>query len=1054
MAEMRSRDIYSTVALTCGMAALYAGCLALLAWAMDWGLFTGIRGEYTPISPNSAICSALLGCALFYRCRGKATRPGDILSKASIFIVLSIGFLTLAQFAFGKDMGVDRLFIDSPLRFGRFPAHAMSPLSSVSFIFAGGAMLLLLYGTGKTGAVRAAAVLSSVALSSGLMILLGYLYGVPFFYGGTGMPTSLFGAINFVVLGAGMVSAAGPQCWPLRPFVGQSIQARMMRAFLPLIGAIFLVEKWLDMVIFVPSNSNPALISMLTAVFSMFVASAFVSEISQFISEKIERAEAEQGRLQETIEQAKNDWEESFDIINDAITIHDKDFNIIRANKAAVELLDTTFKLMLKQKCYASYHGTDCPPQGCPSCRTLRTGVDSVAEIFEPRLGKFLEMKALGRFDRDNNIAGVVHVVRDITGRKKAEAKLQESHERLITVLDSLDAAVYVADTDTYEILYANKYLRDIYGEVEGKICWQALRRSEATPCDSCRRHADIPVLDGGEAPEIREWEFRDRTNGKWYEARERIIKWIDDRIVRLEIAVDITAHKRSEDALLAAFKRAEEEKAKSEAIIAAIGDGISIQDTDFRIIYQNRMQEDFIGRHIGEHCYAAYEKREHVCEGCPVAISLKDGGVHRAERSVLTEKGTMHVEITTSPLRGADGEVIAAIEVVRDVTESRRLKDQLLHAQKLQAVGQLAGGIAHDFNNILTAIMGYVYMLQIRMDKDSPLMTYVKEILDSTTGAANLTRSLLAFSRKQIINPKPLNLNEIIIRVGKLLRNLIGEEIELKIETAYYDLNVIADSLHIEQVLMNLIMNAKDAMPGGGEVSITTERMRLDNEFIRTHGYGKLGSYALISVSDSGTGMDEKTRERIFEPFFTTKETGKGTGLGLSIAFGIVKQHDGYINVYSEPGRGTTFRIYLPLITEKVLESSFAEESLPEGGSELILVAEDESSVRRSMKNMLEGFGYKVLEATDGEDAVAKFMDNREAVRLVIVDIIMPKKNGKEVYDELRKMSPGVKVLFTSGYTADIIHKKGILDEGLNFISKPVMPNELLRKIREVMDT
>ena len=398
-------------------------------------------------------------------------------------------------------------------------------------------------------------------------------------------------------------------------------------------------------------------------------------------------------------------------------------------------------------------------------------------------------------------------------------------------------------------------------------------------------------------------------------------------------------------------------------------------------------------------------------------------------------------------------GRLVAYDGLVQDITEKKKIEEQLRHAQKMEAVGQLAGGVAHDFNNILTAIVGYGNLLNMKIGEEDPLKHYVEQVLASTERAAQLTQGLLAFSRKQIINPKPVNLNDIVKRVEKLLARLIGEDIELRVSLAPDDLIVIADTIHMEQILMNLATNARDAMPKGGILTVETEAVRLDTEFIRAHNYGMEGLYALVSVTDTGIGMDEKTAQKVFEPFFTTKEVGKGTGLGLAIVYGIVKQHNGYINVYSEPGKGTAFKLYLPLVSAKVEEYKPARIETPLGGTETILVAEDDNGVRDLTKHMLEEFGYTVIEAVDGKDAVEKFAENREKVHLLLLDVVMPKKNGREVYVEAVKIKPDVKVIFMSGYTANVIHKDGMLEEGLNFISKPVSPSELLKKVREALD-
>jgi len=392
-------------------------------------------------------------------------------------------------------------------------------------------------------------------------------------------------------------------------------------------------------------------------------------------------------------------------------------------------------------------------------------------------------------------------------------------------------------------------------------------------------------------------------------------------------------------------------------------------------------------------------------------------------------------------------------IELDRALEELQLTHIQLLQAQKMEAIGQLAGGIAHDFNNILTAIIGFGTLLKTAVGKDGILQSYVTNILTSAERAANLTQALLAFSRKQIMSPKYMNLNEIIHGVKNILSRIIGEDIDLSTFLSDMDLVIMADRGQIEQVLMNLAANARDSMPEGGSLTIKTERVYLDREFIRQHGFGKQGHYALLLIEDTGIGMDAETRDRIFEPFFTTKEIGKGTGLGLSIVYGIVKQHDGYINVYSEPDRGTIFRIYLPLIKSTADNETEAITPTLARGTETILLAEDNDQVRELIREVLAGFGYTVLDARDGQDALSVYKENRDKIQLLILDVIIPKKNGKEVFDEIKKEKPDIKALFMSGYDANVINKKGVVEEGLEFISKPIIPDKLLRKVRSILD-
>ncbi|MBW2645299.1 MAG: response regulator [Deltaproteobacteria bacterium] len=497
--------------------------------------------------------------------------------------------------------------------------------------------------------------------------------------------------------------------------------------------------------------------------------------------------------------------------------------------------------------------------------------------------------------------------------------------------------------------------------------------------------------------------------------------------------------------------------------ILESVGEGFSVIDRDYRIVTANKAfgcQSKIPVEDIrGKHCYEISHRTDRPCyetgEECPTRYTFETGKPYSV---VHTHKdkdgGSVYVEVRSYPMKDDSGNVVSVIEVTNDITEKRKLGDQLRQAQKMEAIGQLAGGIAHDFNNILTAIIGYSNILQMKMSEDDPLRTEIDHILSSSHRAAQLTQSLLAFSRQQIIHPKPIRLNEIIDKVEKLLLRLIGEDIELKTILADKDLTIMADSGQIEQVLMNLATNARDAMPEGGILTVGTEVMNLDDMFIRTHGYDvKPGEYAVISVTDTGEGMDESTRKRIFEPFFTTKEMGRGTGLGLSIIYGIVTQHQGIINVYSEPGKGTTFKIYLPVIKLGVEEAEKETLPPPKGGTETVLVAEDNKEVRQLLRIILERLGYKVVEAVDGQDAVIKFKENRDKIDLAVLDVIMPTKNGKMAYEEITKMRPGMKAIFMSGYSTDIIDKKGILEEGVNFVQKPIAPNELLRKVREVLD-
>jgi PAS domain S-box-containing protein len=525
----------------------------------------------------------------------------------------------------------------------------------------------------------------------------------------------------------------------------------------------------------------------------------------------------------------------------------------------------------------------------------------------------------------------------------------------------------------------------------------------------------------------------------------------------------EIEVRKIAEGELNEALVKAEDEKAKTASIIAAMGDGISMQDRDFRIVYQNSIQRGLGGGdHVGRFCYEAYEGNDRVCDGCPVAASFEDGKVHRVERSVEREGGELHVEITASPLRDGSGDIIAGIEVVRDIgnrktaeRERAQLEEQLVHAQKMEALGTLTGGIAHEFNNIMTAIMGFAEYLQDEVREGTDLHQYAAVISMAAERAAKLTDGLLAYSRKQASYMERVDIGEVLRTVEEFLARLVGEDVALAITVSEESLSVTADKSQLEQVLLNLATNAMDAMPHGGRLSIRANKLSVEEEDIISGVAVKPGAYAVLSVADTGSGIPEELTPRIFEPFYTTKDIGKGTGLGLSVVYGIIQKHNGYIFVDSRPGKGTTFSVYLPLSAgpagHAAQQSRSGASDGPKEPGGTVLVAEDEEDVRKVLRQALEKKGWSVVEAFDGNTAIEQFMRHRDDVILLISDVAMPGKDGIAVYREMKKMNPGLKVLFISGHLED--HRlTEARDEGHAFIKKPFSPKELMSRLEEIL--
>jgi len=416
-------------------------------------------------------------------------------------------------------------------------------------------------------------------------------------------------------------------------------------------------------------------------------------------------------------------------------------------------------------------------------------------------------------------------------------------------------------------------------------------------------------------------------------------------------------------------------------------------------------------------------------------------------------------VEIISHPL--FFGGRKAKLVLANDVTERsraenalRETEEQLRQTQKLEGVGHLAGGIAHDFNNLLTVINGFCALAMRGLQTEDPLLANLEEIKKAGDRATSLTRQLLAFSRRQVLQPKVLNLDDVVTDMEKMLHRIIGEHIDLRAVLEPTLGNVSADPGQIEQIILNLVVNARDSMPEGGKLTLETDNVFLDEEYVKNHVGAQVGPHVMLAVTDTGHGMDQQTLSRIFEPFFTTKELGKGTGLGLSTVYGIVKQSGGNIWVYSEPSRGTTFKVYLPRVDDAADEyKRTIEETKLAEGTETILLVEDEAMLRKLARQTLKGYGYQILEASNGDEAIAVARQYEGEIQLLLTDVIMPGRNGRELSNCLLESRPKLRVLFMSGYTDDAIVHQGVLDESANFIQKPFPPDSLAQKVRAVLD-
>jgi len=764
----------------------------------------------------------------------------------------------------------------------------------------------------------------------------------------------------------------------------------------------------------------------------------------------------EHKQAEEALHSERDKFRGMLSAINDGVDIVNKDYIIEFQN----EVLRERFGDRLGEKCYAAYMGLEEPCHFCSIQNAIKTGRASKLELIG-KDGKNYELNSSPFTDVDGNVK-VIELVRDITERKRAEEALRESEERYRTILENIEDGYYETDLPG-DLTFFNDSLCRMLGYSKDEMTGMGNKQYTDEKNRKTLFQAFNQVYRTGKPAKGFDWQVFTKDGRKLFgEVSVSLIKDSKGQPTGFRgIARDITERKQAEEALRT-------EKQRFETLLENAPFGVMMIDKQGIFKYLNSkfielfgydLRETPNGREWFRKAYPDPEYRHHVIETWIHDSNISEPGENVPRILTATCKDGTKKTIRFITVQLGTGEYLMSCEditlIQRAEEEKAALAEQLRQSQKMEAIGRLAGGIAHDFNNLLTVIRGYSQLSLMDLQENEKLRGNLDEIQKATQRASDLTHHLLAFSRRQIMEMKILDLNTLLKDLDKMLHRVIGEDIGLTYLLSDDIGKVRVDPGQMEQVILNLAVNARDAMPSGGKLTIETTNAELDEAYAHAHIGSKPGRYVMMSVSDTGLGMSPEVKERAFEPFFTTKEKGKGTGLGLSTCYGIVKQSGGNIWAYSEPGRGTTFKIYLPRMDESFKEAK-EEDKVAEilKGTETILAVEDEIEVRKLVGEILKGQGYTVIEASNGEEAVKVARGNAgKKIHLLLTDVVMPGMSGRELAAKLNLRHPNMKVLYMSGYTDNAIVHHGVLEEGVNYIQKPFTLDALARKVREVLD-
>jgi two-component system cell cycle sensor histidine kinase/response regulator CckA len=1168
--KLAPKDVLTGVILGCGTITALTGGLVLVGWVGDWGMLKSVRTDYIPMAPNSALLFILLGVALVVRGIWPANRIIRSSVQGAGLLTLIVTGMALIGSVSGLDLEIGHWLLPSTGTFRTAPVGRMSPISSFSFIFSGAALLLLGRQTrNPTG------IMGAVAVFVGWVNVTGYCFGeVPLFYGGDVIPMALPTSLAFILLGAGLIAAAGSQSWPLSVFSGSLTRARLLRWLLPAILVITLIQGWLNAMLLGQSDTTTALGSAGISVVTVLAIFLLISRLSGVIGDKIDRAEQELRESEQKYRRLTDNmqdviWQLTPDLVFTYVSPSDqkqRGYEAYEVLGRSVWEFMTPASQELARKKFAERM------RDLAENKKFNNTVYQVEQIRKDGTTVWTELLSTPLFDSEGNLIAFQGVTRDITDRKRAEESLEAAGAFLNTILNAVPVPLFYKDKDgryigcnksfekffgkmrqelvgksvfdmtsgdlaeiyhakdlelfhnpgvqvydsqvkdssgaVHDVVFHKSTFSDHEGHVLGLIgvilditeLTQARLRLEKerahlrtllqtipdliwlknsdgifVTCnarferflgareaeiagktdydfvdddiaDSFREHDRIAMAAG--KPSINEeWlTFADDGHSELVETIKTPMYDSDGSLIGvLGVARDITAARKAEDT----------EKRLATAIEHA-AEAVIITDATGIIQYVNPAQEILSGYSLDELVGQTPNVLKSVFHNGNLYKQIWDTiGVGKVwSRRFINKKkdGTeYHEDASISPVYDKSGNLTNFVVIEHDVTKQLALQEQLFQSQKMETIGTLTGGFAHDFNNLLQPIMGYTELLMMGRKEGDPEFDLFKKIYDAGKRGADLIKGLMMLSRKVEPEFHSVDLNHEILQIRKLLSQTIPKTIKIDLRLSEDLETVRADLSQIGQVLVNLGVNARDAMPDGGILTIKTANVQLDKEYCNTHLEAKPGSHVLLTVADTGKGMDKETVSHMFEPFFTTKEKGKGTGLGLSTVYGIVKKHEGHINCYSEPGNGTTFTIYFPSIQmEKDSDTPTDETPIP-GGTETVLLADDEDDVRDLGAKLLNRFGYKVILAGNGKAALEIYQREGKSISLIILDLIMPEMDGRRCLAKVLHVNPNAKVIIASGYSESAPAAMAAGAKG--FVQKPYNVRQFLNTVREILD-